>query len=620
MRLSRRLLGIYPIAILTITALAWVFPEHRDIALLAVERLEPADRLALDRLWSEGRVGHESRLCTKIADTSQSAKPTCLDYASWTAISGDHSCSARDMLTTVLDSPWILKVAGVSAHLKSNLASATRPDQRLNAVRSSDIALLRADPAYVTRAGSNNAHFLLARPDVSMSPEAYGGVALGPNAEMNALATYMWYHLRALAKAAHMVQGDVPVDARSRAALAVLADEAFALHFLEDSFASGHVAGTWGNSAVRKGTHDYYSDHGLEVVTWNHQRFVALGDAYMRQEDADRAAAAVRDSLAQLATALDGGIRVVEQVGLKATEPEGFDVCHESHFPAAPGQFEDMQHLIPIVAQTPVPALGAGKGELPRFRSELGPFIGLASAVSGVALGGGFGSEQNDPTGTGALDLSFRLGLGLEGILNPSSDGLTFLDVGIRQDSPAHGGSSVPGRAALALRGRAPFWLIPGDLILAAPVLAFTKPQALQKMAVEAANGGLIPWQAVIATRLGRFQFVLGRELGISLYGYTSDQSFLIPTPDVPPINVTQIHLRSIRFDFPILEYRPFRSTSPLVSQSWSQSALRNRVFTRLPQLEYEWFSTGVTTFNSGPIELHLHGADRPQMRQQFFW
>ena len=231
-------------------------------------------------------------------------------------------------------------------------------------------------------------------------------------------------------------------------------------------------------------------------------------------------------------------------------------------FPAAPGQIQDVQQLIPIVAQTPVPGLSAGKGALPRFRTEVGPFIGLSSAVSAVALGGGFGSNQSSPAVTGSLDVSFRIGLGLEGVLDASSDGLTFVDAGVRQDSAAHGGSSVPGRGAIVLRGRAPFWLIPGDLIIAAPVLAFTKPQLLQKMAVQAANGGLIPWQAVIATRIGRFQFELGREVGISLYGYISDQTVLLPTPGVPPLNATQINLRTIRFDFPILEYRPFRTFS----------------------------------------------------------
>jgi len=557
-----RLLGICSVAVFAMTAVAWVFPEHRDITLLALERLEPVKRLLLVKLWSEARFGHESRLCAEMADTSQGPKPTCLDYASWPAISGDHSCSADEMLNTVLESPWILKVADISAQLKSRLAAATRPDQRLNAVRDSDIAMLHADPAYVTRAGSNNAHFLLARPDVSMSADAYQDAALGPNAEMNALATYVWYHLRALSKAAQIARGDIPPGMDHRAALAVLADEAFALHFLEDSFAAGHVTGTWGDSSLRMGTHDYYSEHGLEVETWNQHRFVALGDAYLRPEDADRAASAVRDSLAQVATALEGRMRMGEQAGVAVTEPEKFDVCHESHFPAMPGQIEDIQKLIPIIAQMPEPALGAGKGELPRFRSELGPFLGVSSGLSAIALGGGFGSNQTEAGAMGELDLSFRIGLGVEGVLNSSSDGLTFLDVGVRQDSPAHGGSPVPDRAAIALRGRAPFWLIPGDLILAAPVLAFAEPKALQKMAVQAANGGLIPWQGVIATRVGRFQFVLGREAGVSLYGYTSDQTFLIPTPGIPPNNITRIHLRSIRVDFPILEYRPFRTFS----------------------------------------------------------
>ena len=63
MRASIQLLGIYPILILTITAVAWVYPEHRDIAWLALEHLEPAKRWVLDKLWSKAHVGHEARLC-----------------------------------------------------------------------------------------------------------------------------------------------------------------------------------------------------------------------------------------------------------------------------------------------------------------------------------------------------------------------------------------------------------------------------------------------------------------------------------------------------------------------------------------------------------------------------
>ncbi len=44
---------------------------------------------------------------------------------------------------------------------------AARAD-RVNTVRVADIRLQRADPEYATRAGSNNAHFLLARPETRL--------------------------------------------------------------------------------------------------------------------------------------------------------------------------------------------------------------------------------------------------------------------------------------------------------------------------------------------------------------------------------------------------------------------------------------------------------------------
>jgi hypothetical protein len=42
---------------------AWVYPEHRDTALLALQRLDPAQRALLEKLWSQARAGHEARLC-----------------------------------------------------------------------------------------------------------------------------------------------------------------------------------------------------------------------------------------------------------------------------------------------------------------------------------------------------------------------------------------------------------------------------------------------------------------------------------------------------------------------------------------------------------------------------
>jgi len=540
------------------TGFAWVFPEHRDIAVLAVQRLDPEQQAMLQKLWSEARSGHETQYCAAMADPAQGTNPTCIDLAAWTAIAGDHSCSAGDMLNNVLNTPWILGVARVSARLKAQLAAAQRPYQRVNAVRSSDIALQRTDPDYVTRASSNNAHFLLPRTTVTMTPEAYARLALGPKADLNALATYVWFHLRALAMASKVAGGGLTPEAHAQAVRAALADETFALHFLQDSFAAGHAVGTWGNTAVRKGTHDYYNEHGVSLATWSGQPFVALGDAYMRPQDADRAAKAVRDSLAQLMDTFAGKM-TLSLDNLTEAGPDGFDVCHEEHFPETAGNVAEIRTLVPILEQTPAPTLGQGLGELPRFRAELGPFIGVTAAVRGGALNGGFGANQTGASGTAGLEAAVRLGLGLEGVLNQSSDALAFAELGLRQDTHSSGTANVPGRGAITARFRAPFWLIPGDLLVAAPILAFTSRRTLQKMAVQSANGGLIPWQEGIATRIGRFQFVLGREVGLSFFNHGQNHPMVIPTPGVPPADTTVVAVNSMQVEFPILEWRLFR-------------------------------------------------------------
>lgn len=558
-----------PLLAISLTALspfslfAWLYPEHREITLLALQMLKPEQRAVLDEWWSEARAGHEMRVCAQMTAPPQGLKPSCIDYAAWPALGGDHSCSAQELLDDVLEAPWILKVAAVGARLESKLAGATRRDQHVNAVRRSDIELLRADPDMVARALTNNAHFLLARPRVDMQPEAYVLIVLGTGSEVNAVGAYALYHARALAAAARIAERHPGPESLRQAARAMFADEAFALHFLEDGFASGHVAGNWGNSAVRKGTHDYYSEYGIEMKTWNGETFVGVGDSYMRPEDAQRVARTVRDSLAQLADVLAGRLRVAGgQENSGSVEPESFDVCRETHFASAVIETQEIQTLRPIIEQTPIPALGDVLGQLPRFRSEFGPFLGVSAAVLGQAMDGGFGSAQKGATGIGGLETSFRVGLGLEGVMDESGDGLVFGDIGYRQDGAAHGAAAIPGRGAITLRVRAPFWLIPGDLVAAAPVLALVSHRTLQRMAVQAGNGGLIPWQSGIATPIGRFQFVLGREASVNWYRLDTANALLLPTPGVPPLNRTLVAIRSIQVDFPILEYRPFRSFS----------------------------------------------------------
>lgn len=559
-------LTLFLVSLQAFPASAWVFPEHRDIAVLAVQRLDSERQAQLQALWSQARSGHEQRLCAQIADPAQRPAPSCIDFAAWAAISGDHSCSAHEMLDTALTAPWILDVARVAGRLKSQLAAAKRLSQRDNAVRNSNLALERTDPDYVTRASSNNAHFLLARSNIDMDAESYAHLALGPKAEVNALGTYVWYHLRALDRAYTIARGTVPAGSRSDAVRAALADEAFALHFLEDSFAAGHVAGNWGGAAMRKGTHDFYSERGLALMTWNGEHFVGQGDAYMKAGDASRAANAVRDSVAQLVDAFAGKIELTDPDDSKYTQADSFDVCQAAQFPTAAASRKDIRIIVPILRQTPVPGLGRGPGELPRFRTEMGTFIGLSTGFRGDLLTHGFGSGQDGASSDAGMELAARVGFGLDGVLDESSDGLVFVEGGVRDDTHTSGVAAVPGRAAITARLRMPFWLIPGDLALAAPILALTSRTRLQNMAVEAVNGGLIPWQAGIATRAGRLQMVLGREVGVSIFRGGGDHPFKLPAPGVPPASAPLVGLDSLQVEFPVFEYRLFRTFS--VNQS----------------------------------------------------
>jgi hypothetical protein len=595
--------------LLTAPAFAWVYPEHRDIAVLGVQVLDPQRAAAFDKLWKEARVGHENRLCEQPAMADQGTAPLCLDWAALPAIAGDHSCSSKEMLDTVLRSDWILNVADVAAQLKEDLSRVPvvptpgqqadsdglvkYPDfarriqgekirsERLNALRTSDIRLQRADPAYATRAGANNAHFLLARPTTRTTDVEYAGITIGPGAELNAVGVYSYFHLSALQKALRLANETFSPAQRSELARAMLADEAFALHFLQDTFAAGHVSGTWGSASQRKGTHDFYNANGLEVLTWDHQggSIVIMGDAHMRPEDAEFAARAVRHSLEQLLDAVNGkSVPGTKHSTTLPVEPDAFDVCNNITFPRRPPGQQFTSELSPVLAQvlqpTPIPALGPGLGSVPRFRSELGTFIGLAGSLEARGISGGFAPGQSSGGAIYGLDLGLRAGVGLEGVIGDAGDGLVFAQIGLHADTSSTnniidgagsggvGGSltaAIPSRTGFSARLRMPFYLVPGDLLLMSP-LYFFDPEAYSKMAVTASNGGLIPWQLGMSTRFGRFQFVLGRELGVTFYGIGSTDSLIALGNPGQALSV--LNYKSTNFDLPILEYRPFRSFS----------------------------------------------------------
>ncbi|HSW54729.1 MAG TPA: hypothetical protein VLH59_06535 [Ignavibacteriaceae bacterium] len=556
---------------------AWVYPEHRDIMLFAITKLTDTHRTILDDLWTQARIGYEFRLTESPIDLQQLTKPKKIDYAAWPAIAGDHSCSAENMLYNILQTDWILKVADITAQLKIDIASAEDRAGRINALRTSDIKLQGADPGYATRAGSNNVHFLLSLQDVNMDAISYILSCTDEGVELNAIAAYAWYHYSALSKASLLGDNNLTQEERSIIILSALADEAFAIHFLQDVFASGHVAGTWGDASQRKGTHDYYNEMGLNTSTWEGENVVLTGDAWMRYEDADRAAKVVKISLEQLLDAALGKYpEIIYKRNDKIPGPENFNVCQNNYLPLRGSNPAFEKLLTDVFIKTPVPALIQGLGELPRFRAEIGTFVGFSPAIKGSLINGGFGLNQETNGFIGTLEVAARFGVGLDGVLNESGDGLIFLAAGWRQDGSSstsfvgttelqnYGNllAAIPGRSAFNGRLRLPFYILPLDLLILAPVLFFIDQEALTKVGVTAVNGGLVPWQSGIETSVGRIQFVLGREVAVYFYGRTKERDalFNVSTDAQGQGQLNILSYRSTLFEFPIVEYRPFKT------------------------------------------------------------
>lgn len=564
---------------------AWVFSEHRDISVAAVLKLDAARRLKLDSMWRLARVGHEGRLTSSVVITALPEQPQYIDWAAWPAIGGDHSCSPAGMLTNILETSWILDVLSISEKFKRAAASAKNNAQLLNAVREQDIRLQRADPRYLTRAGSNNVHFLLAQPSAKTTKEEYVQACLAQGAELNAYAAYAWYHYRAAAKAARLRETGLSDAERSQLALSALADEAFAVHFLEDAFAAGHVTGTWGNASLRKGTHDYYNENGYSTYAWNDRPLILLGDAHMRAEDMDAPANAVATSLTQLIDAFTGQ----GQIGgftFKSQEVEGIDllgadtldICKNNQIPLKVGSKRLLPQYMDVVNQTPVPALASGYGTMPRFRSELGGFIGFSPYLCAAGWNDDFSPTGTSATGVGSVGINIRIGLGLDGVMSDAGDGLAFVEIGMANDTesstdlthdknPAttdEDRASIPGRTSISTRVRMPYYLIPGDLILGAILIAPFSVTTFTDMAVTASNGGLLSWQSAIATDIGRFQFMFGREVGVHFFGFTkASQEIWMPFKNTNNELLSDlVELRSLLVEAPIIEWRPYRTFS----------------------------------------------------------
>jgi hypothetical protein len=555
---------------------AWIYPEHRDIATEAIARLSPSDRATLEALWSEARLGLPAKLCERLAAGDQGLRPECIDFAAFPALSGDHACSPRELLETVLPGGWVLKVAQVSAQTGAELAEAGSRQARLRAVATNNLKLQFVDPEYATRAGANNAHFLLPRAGDELGPYVDSCVAQG--APLNALGLYAQYHIAALGLAQQLASAALPPDQRAAVARQVLVLEGYSLHWLEDLYSAGHDVGTWGSSAWRKGTHDYYDEFGIDTVDWGGRSVEAFGDAYLTPADLERASTAVAESLRQVANALRPGDELGRLVQPSATGAAGilsFDACTETGQPApAWPRGEVAPFFDGQLRRMPKPAKGPGTVHLPRFRDELGPFLGVYGALGG---GASWGTAAGS-SGTGSVAAGVRLGFGADSLTGSIGTGILFLEAGFEAetaqknkcgDAPgcATVGTAalfprVPARTGFTFGLRLPFWVIPGDMLLLGPVLALASPATLSKVAVEAASGGLIPYERSFSTGAGIFQVVAGREVRVGMFGYMNDLLGVVPTGTLPDgsSQYAVVQFKSVQLGFPILEWTPFRT------------------------------------------------------------
>jgi len=547
---------------------AWTYPEHRDISAAALERLSPARQDVIARMWTLATGGSQP-LKNACSTPLGGYDGSCLDLASWPAIAGDHSCSPENLRKDVVPSNWVMDVSHVAAKLREDLAGARNENVRLDAWALSNLRLEQVDRDYSSRAAANSAHFLLPRIEDKLGP--YLARAISTATEPNAMGLFLYYHFAALGLAARW--RDNPDD--PTLAGQALATEAFALHFIEDSFSAGHVAGSWGSVAERKGTHDYYCEAGLDGVTWAGTLQTLKGDAHMRPEDLERTARLVSDAWAQLADAAlgrGGAAKVGKEVdpAMTTTAPTA-DICVATKQPAIVVPPDSNLLRDEVVEQTPVPTRPASDIHLPHFRQEIGPFIGFAAGLSGGGERGGYEVSGEIARGFGQGEIGFRFGVGLNAVTGSSGAGLAFLQVGVVYQSdqaavcssscdPTLSGYGIPRVAArngLGTRIHIPFWLIPGDLLIAGPIVFLVDKQALKQMGIIAASGGLIPWQRTLNSSIGAFQFVLGREVGVALFGYGSHGLNGYTGSNG---TVSQYTYRAWQLDLPVVEYRPFRT------------------------------------------------------------
>ena len=550
---------------------AWPFHEHTELTYASLKAMGTRDHWSQDRhvealqaAWKLARGALASSSKTKLCDTlyagdagrrdqrghggpvpndlgwmihENADNDTCISFLPLPALAADHSCDPDDLWHALEQADWLKDVLSQAVKMYGSVAEAKDDPVRLAGLsRDQDIALWLVDDAYLERAEANSAHFQPLRSTDQLG--SFLADALAAGAPLNAVALWVSFHGAALEQAELGVRlapaceatgaKDVDGCALARATLwnAFLL-EAFALHYLEDAFAAGHVVGSWGGRSESKGTHDYYCRYGLDATTWQGDSYAAHGDFYMTDEDVRRVTAAGSLSLAQLGEILlpllerkdtpAGKLPTLsahaeEQLAeLRGAAPRNeLDVCRETVVPAGLAPLANARFVQDVVALWPKP--GRRSPPMPRVPAELGFFMGPA-----VAIDRGYLVPTNALQSPIDEELRFRVGLQLgyatDGVLSQGRYGRFFL-------APTLAGAYNPVTSdtaiAIGLELHSPFAILPGDAILSVPLLLSGHPW----MAMQAGRGSV--WRGIerpcALSQKVTIQLVAGREVTLLRY------------------------------------------------------------------------------------------------------
>ena len=251
-------------------ASAWYFPEHVVLLGDGHAALAPELRAIIgDAVFAARREGlnvcdrtdvsleevlSDTPLRTPMIRTPASA--ACVPYIALPGLAGDHASDVDELRTVLTGSKGVELVSTVAyewRRFRQNTLRGQTSLDRMSFVHDLDVALYFIDSGYVTRARATRVHFRdVGRPwdDVLRDLSTQGRID-------DQLGRIVFHHMRSLILAAKGKR----VEA--------LLEHAFAIHFLEDAFASGHLAmsdASWalGRDAVRL-RHDAFNAEGLAV-------------------------------------------------------------------------------------------------------------------------------------------------------------------------------------------------------------------------------------------------------------------------------------------------------------------------------------------------------------------